>query len=116
MKLSTHEIMEATGANLLCGQSGEFSEFSIDTRKIQKGELFFAIKGERFDGNDFLNDALSRGAGGVVTNRQDFKTELPRRRRRMLGFVCPRYAESSSGSCQFCANEASCPCNCHNWQ
>ena len=77
MKLSVHEIIQATGAKLLYGQPCDFSGFSTNTRKIQKGELFFGLKGERFDGNDFLNDALARGAGGVVTDRADFKTELP---------------------------------------
>ena len=75
MKLQINEIIEATEAKLLFGDKKVFSGFSTDTRNIQKGELFFAIKGERFDGNDFINDALKKGAG-VVTNCRNFKTEL----------------------------------------
>jgi UDP-N-acetylmuramoyl-tripeptide--D-alanyl-D-alanine ligase len=40
--------------------------YSIDSRTVQPGELFFAIKGERLDGHDFVEQALSRGAIGAV--------------------------------------------------
>ena len=36
--------------------------YSIDSRTVQAGELFFAVKGERLDGHDFVEQALSRGA------------------------------------------------------
>ncbi len=36
--------------------------YSIDSRTVQPGELFFAVKGERLDGHDFVQQALSRGA------------------------------------------------------
>lgn len=40
---------------------------SIDSRTLQPGELFFAIRGETFDGHDYVHQALSRGAvAGVV--------------------------------------------------
>ena len=35
---------------------------SIDSRTIQKGDIYFAIKGERFDGNKFAIDAINNGA------------------------------------------------------
>src|ERR1700675_2773756 len=40
--------------------------YSIDSRTVQPGELFFAVKGERLDGHDFVEQALSRGAIGAV--------------------------------------------------
>ena len=40
--------------------------YSIDSRTVQSGELFFAVKGERFDGHDFVEQALSRGAIAAV--------------------------------------------------
>ena len=40
--------------------------YSIDSRTIQPGELFFAVKGERLDGHDFVGQALSRGAIAAV--------------------------------------------------
>jgi len=39
---------------------------STDTRTIRPGELFFAIKGENFDGHDHVGDALQKGAAAVV--------------------------------------------------
>ena len=45
--------------------------YSIDSRTVEPGELFFAVKGERLDGHDFVEQALSRGAiGAVVEKRQ----------------------------------------------
>src|SRR5690348_15013005 len=43
--------------------------YSIDSRTIAPGELFIAIKGERFDGHDFLADAFARGAVGAIVAR-----------------------------------------------
>ncbi|MFZ0704811.1 MAG: Mur ligase domain-containing protein, partial [Candidatus Korobacteraceae bacterium] len=40
--------------------------YSIDSRTIQPGELFFAVKGERLDGHDFVEAALQAGAVGAV--------------------------------------------------
>tara|TARA_B100001063_G_scaffold47822_1_gene41692 strand:- start:2 stop:1348 length:1347 start_codon:yes stop_codon:yes gene_type:complete len=39
---------------------------SIDTRNIKKDELFFAIKGSNFDGNDYANEALNKGACAAI--------------------------------------------------
>ncbi len=46
---------------------------SIDSRKIKKGTLFIAVKGERFDGHDFVNEAVKRGAAAIVINEKKFK-------------------------------------------
>ncbi|MDE3149605.1 MAG: UDP-N-acetylmuramoyl-tripeptide--D-alanyl-D-alanine ligase [Acidobacteriota bacterium] len=43
--------------------------YSIDSRTIGPGELFFAVRGERLDGHDFVADALARGALGAVVSR-----------------------------------------------
>ena len=43
--------------------------YSIDSRTIQPGELFFAVRGERLDGHDFVEAALSRGAVAAVIAR-----------------------------------------------
>jgi UDP-N-acetylmuramoyl-tripeptide--D-alanyl-D-alanine ligase len=44
--------------------------YSIDSRSVQRGELFFAVKGERLDGHDFVEAALDAGAIGAVVGRQ----------------------------------------------
>ncbi len=43
--------------------------YSIDSRTIQAGDLFFAVKGERLDGHDFVDQALARGAIAAVVSK-----------------------------------------------
>jgi UDP-N-acetylmuramoyl-tripeptide--D-alanyl-D-alanine ligase len=43
--------------------------YSIDSRTVGAGELFFAVKGERFDGHDFVAAAIERGAVAAVVSR-----------------------------------------------
>lgn len=47
-----------------------------DTRAIQQGSLFFALKGERFDANDFAVEALRRGAAYAVVDRAALEAEV----------------------------------------
>ena len=42
---------------------------SIDTRTINKGDIFFALPGINNDGNEFIEDALNKGACSVISNR-----------------------------------------------
>ena len=44
---------------------------SIDTRSIQQNDLFIAIKGKNYDGHDFLEKALKKGASGVIVSCKD---------------------------------------------
>ncbi|MBS7252761.1 UDP-N-acetylmuramoyl-tripeptide--D-alanyl-D-alanine ligase [Flavobacterium branchiicola] len=48
------------------------SSLSIDTRKIEKGSMFFAIKGENFDANTFAEEALKLGALFVVIDNESY--------------------------------------------
>ena len=58
------------GGTARAGDSArEFSGVSIDTRTLRPGELFIAIRGERFDGADFVGAAIAAGAAGVVVER-----------------------------------------------
>lgn len=50
----------------------ESNAVCTDTRKITKGCLFFALKGDRFDGNVFAKDALEKGAGYAIVDTQEF--------------------------------------------
>ncbi|MCJ2054318.1 UDP-N-acetylmuramoylalanyl-D-glutamyl-2,6-diaminopimelate--D-alanyl-D-alanine ligase [Methylobacterium sp. J-070] len=59
------EIEAATGGRLI-GAERPIGGASIDTRTLQPGDLFFAIRGEARDGHDFVADALGRGAGAAV--------------------------------------------------
>jgi len=56
---TTYSILEATGGSLREGDMGlSFSGISIDSRSIKTDELFIAIKGDVYDGHDFINDAI----------------------------------------------------------
>ena len=43
--------------------------YSIDSRTVAPGELFFAVRGEHLDGHDFVAAALARGAAAAVVSR-----------------------------------------------
>lgn len=48
-----------------------------DSRQAQAGDLFFALKGERFDGHDYLAEVARKGAAAVVIDRQRSPTVAP---------------------------------------
>ncbi|MBC8473425.1 MAG: UDP-N-acetylmuramoyl-tripeptide--D-alanyl-D-alanine ligase [Candidatus Omnitrophica bacterium] len=61
------DILMSTTGVLLSGNENEILRgVSTDTRRLKGGELFVAIKGERFDGHNFILDAVSKGAGAVL--------------------------------------------------
>lgn len=64
------DIIKATGGEPLPGNIRQsFSGISIDSRTLSPNELFVAIKGEKFDGHNFINDAIKRGASGFLMNK-----------------------------------------------
>ena len=60
------ELMQASGK---FNQEAVAAGYSIDSRTVRTGELFFAVLGERLDGHDFVEDALSKGAIAAVVCR-----------------------------------------------
>ena len=56
--------------------SSTVSGITTDTRKIAKGDVFVALKGERFDGHDYLRDAVRDGAAAVVVSHAPKLTTL----------------------------------------
>jgi len=78
-KLSIEEIIKATRGEVICGvREGKISGVSIDSRTIEEGEIFFALKGERFDGHDFLGEAMEKGAkAAVVSRKRKFISKMP---------------------------------------
>ena len=74
MMFTASEILSATGGRLMRGDpSLAVPSISIDSRTVQPGELFIALRGERFDGHRFIYDAMGRGACGVVVNVSDHR-------------------------------------------
>lgn len=67
MGLTLRWIAEAVGGRIRQGDPGAaWAAISTDTRSLKRGEVFWALQGERFDGHDFLEDAAHKGAQGVV--------------------------------------------------
>ena len=70
----------AMGAEKSGGLPAEVPGLSIDTRNLDKGDAFFAIKGEHRDGHEFVEDALQAGAGLAVVaraNAEQFAANAP---------------------------------------
>jgi UDP-N-acetylmuramoyl-tripeptide--D-alanyl-D-alanine ligase len=71
MKLTLRKIAEFISATGDFAASEEVRGYSIDSRTAGAGQLFFAVKGERLDGHDFVAQALEKGAvAGVVRKDQ----------------------------------------------
>lgn len=64
--LWTPDALEAATGGRWIGERRPVSGASIDTRTLQPGDLFFAIRGEARDGHDFVAQALGKGAGAAV--------------------------------------------------
>ena len=67
--MSTNSIAIWTHGRLV-GADVEITGVSIDTRRVQPGDLFVAIKGERVDGHDYLAQAAAQGAVAAMVTRQ----------------------------------------------
>jgi UDP-N-acetylmuramoyl-tripeptide--D-alanyl-D-alanine ligase len=76
MKLPLSRIEELLSATGECELKEVAQGYSIDSRTIQPGELFFAVKGDRLDGHDYVHQALERGAVSAVV-RKDHLARFP---------------------------------------
>lgn len=74
-EFTREEIEKAIGVKAEGNLTEKFSGLSTDTRKIGNGSLFIALKGEKFNGEDFVSDAIEKGASGVVTSK-DFSGKV----------------------------------------
>lgn len=72
MTLSTAEIAAILGSRW-DAPPRTVRSYSIDSRQVQKGELFFAIRGPRHDGHEFVSQALDRGAVAAVVHADSSK-------------------------------------------
>lgn len=77
--MKVEDIVKATNGKLLVGKLQENCEnFCTDTRKIQKGDVYVGLKGEKFNGNEYYKDALEKGAkvaviSGIKISEEDLK-------------------------------------------
>ena len=69
MKLKLTRIAEFISAQGEFAPEEAAQAYSIDSRTIGPGRLFFAVKGERLDGHDFVGQALEKGAVAAVVSK-----------------------------------------------
>ena len=77
-----------------CLNDLEVSSIDIDSRDVKEGGIFFALKGQNFDGNDYIGEALENGACLVVTDTGKYKTS-----EKII------YFKSTFGKCRTCVSK-----------
>ncbi len=69
---SLKDVLKAIHGTLISGeQEMSFYGISTDSRLIREGNLFVALKGEKFDGHDFINVVVKEGATGVIVQNEE---------------------------------------------
>ena len=91
MNIQLSEIAKALGTTVNCEKT--IGRISIDSRDTDENTLFFAIKGERFDGHDFVKDVAEKGVGAVVCHK---KTECS---------APVIYVEDTKKACVYCGKQ-----------
>lgn len=74
IQMDVKELCMALNGELIAGTAGKFCGVSIDSRKIESGQLFVAIIGENLDGHEYVVKALENGGAGAIVQRD---MELP---------------------------------------
>lgn len=83
LDLTLKEVIQALDAEIFGLAAGgeqlglSFPEISVDTRTLQSGQCYLALQGKRFDGHDFIPQALQRGAAALIIRRGHLPGELP---------------------------------------
>lgn len=71
-EFTVEEVCLATKGTLIVStQPKGFTGVSTDTRTVQKGDLFIPLIGENFDGHEFIQQAIEKGARGVIFSHKD---------------------------------------------
>lgn len=67
---TTADLLTATGGELLCGDRRQvFTGICIDSRRMDRGSLFVAIRGQVHDGHGFIPDVVAGGVRGIIADR-----------------------------------------------
>src|SRR5438132_1097000 len=76
-RLSIFQIAEFAGAGVSSGDDKSFiDKISTDSRTLKRGELFVALRGENFDGHNFVESAAKAGAAGAIVD-STWKGKVP---------------------------------------
>ena len=102
------ELLDAADGKLIQKGNADFvSGVSTDSRTIGEGELFIALRGDNFDGHDYVSKAVSRKAAAVMVSDLERVGELCHCNLCQGYFICTVFA------CTFSSYEILCSC-CRN--
>jgi UDP-N-acetylmuramoyl-tripeptide--D-alanyl-D-alanine ligase len=76
ISMNLSEAASRSGARLI-GADVSFAGCSIDSRTVQKGNLFIALRGEKFDGHSFIGAAVDNGACAALVEDKDYGISIP---------------------------------------
>ena len=76
MSMGTLNMVAQSVNGTLLGMDRDFDSISTDTRSLQSNQLFFALRGDRFDAGEFVAEAGRRGAAGAVVEARQ-AVDLP---------------------------------------
>ena len=77
IKLSTVQLAQILQAKLIGDENVQVEEINTDTRKSVSNSLFFALKGEKFDAHQYLEQAVSQGALALVVQQENSSILVP---------------------------------------
>ena len=77
IKLSTEQLAQILQAKLIGDKNVQVEEINTDTRKSVSNSLFFALKGEKFDAHQYLEQAVAQGAVAVVVQQENSSISVP---------------------------------------
>ena len=74
MKFTYDELVKVTEADVLqCSNTSGMFTVSTDSRNINDSNVYLPLKGEKFDGHDFIKDAVDKGVRGYFTSDKNKK-------------------------------------------
>lgn len=78
MNLTLDQIASWTGGTLSADPSRKIKGVSTNSKSVKAGELFIALKGEKFDAHDFLDEAVKKNASALLISRRPRRpSEIP---------------------------------------
>lgn len=77
IKLSTVKLAQILQAKLIGDENVQVEEINTDTRKSISNSLFFALKGEKFDAHQYLEQAVAQGALALVVQQENSSISIP---------------------------------------
>lgn len=67
--MTLNEIIKIVGGKSEINSDEVIKDIKTDSRKIEKGDIFIALKGKNYDGNEFLDEAIKKGAVACITDK-----------------------------------------------